>query len=163
MADNLRTLMKLLKNYLLEGKEPPPSYLERLISFKKSLQSEIEKDNELMARIMREALNLLDQIIVEIESYYEYRESLIRYDLGIRELETAVKASEVEDNHAQVREYSPLGYQSELVLVAFKENVPKFVGEDLRTYGPFTAGDLAWIPKGNVKILEKKGVIKVIA
>ncbi len=161
MADNLRTLMKLLKNYLLEGRDPPPSYLERLISFRKSLRDKVNEDDELMAKIGREALNLLDQIIAEIKSYYDYKEALRKYDLGIRELE-AVEASEVEEKTTQVRKYSPIGYQSKLVLVTFLTDVPKFVGEDLKTYGPFTTGDLAWIPKGNVKILEEKGVIKVI-
>lgn len=42
-------------------------------------------------------------------------------------------------------------------LVIFKEEVPAFVGSDMRNYGPFNKGDIAKLPDENKKVLLKKG------
>ncbi len=44
-------------------------------------------------------------------------------------------------------------------LVIFKSNVDKFVGVDIRDYGPFNEGDISVIPKENAKILIDKGLV----
>ena len=43
-------------------------------------------------------------------------------------------------------------------LIIFKEDVPEFVGSDLKTYGPFKKGDIAKLPEGNMKILLERGI-----
>jgi len=43
-------------------------------------------------------------------------------------------------------------------LIAFKEDVPGFVGADLKNYGPFKTGDIAKLPDENKKILLEQGV-----
>jgi DNA replication factor GINS len=43
-------------------------------------------------------------------------------------------------------------------MVVFKENVPEFVGADLKTYGPFEKGDIAKLPEENAKILVERGL-----
>ena len=47
-------------------------------------------------------------------------------------------------------------------LVAFLKDFPKIVGEDLREYGPFKAGDMAVLPRENARSLSKDGVVKRI-
>ena len=44
-------------------------------------------------------------------------------------------------------------------LVVFKSNVDKFVGADIKEYGPFNEGDISMIPKENAKILIDKGLV----
>lgn len=46
----------------------------------------------------------------------------------------------------------------EMVLVRFLKESPAIVGVDLKNYGPFKPEDVAYIPKENADILEKKGV-----
>lgn len=48
--------------------------------------------------------------------------------------------------------------QKEEQLIVFKEEVPEFVGIDLKTYGPFKKGDVAKIPKENMKVLLERGI-----
>lgn len=43
-------------------------------------------------------------------------------------------------------------------LIVFKEDVPTFVGADMRNYGPFKKGDIAKLPDGNKKILLEQDV-----
>ena len=45
-------------------------------------------------------------------------------------------------------------------LIVFKENIQEFVGSDLENYGPYKKGDIAKLPKDNMKILMEKGVIE---
>jgi DNA replication factor GINS len=43
-------------------------------------------------------------------------------------------------------------------LIIFKEDVPEFVGSDLKTYGPFKKGDIAKLPEENMKVLIERGI-----
>ena len=45
-------------------------------------------------------------------------------------------------------------------LIVFKEDVPSFVGSDLKLYGPFKKGDIAKVPDENTKILIDRGVVE---
>jgi DNA replication factor GINS len=42
-------------------------------------------------------------------------------------------------------------------LIVFKEDVPSFIGIDMKNYGPFKKGDIAKLPEENMKILVEKG------
>ncbi|MEM0123006.1 MAG: hypothetical protein QXI38_00695 [Conexivisphaerales archaeon] len=44
-------------------------------------------------------------------------------------------------------------------LVMFKSNMDKFVGVDIKDYGPFNEGDISTIPEENAKILIDKGLV----
>jgi DNA replication factor GINS len=43
-------------------------------------------------------------------------------------------------------------------LVIFKEEVPEFIGSDMRQYGPFKKGDLARLPDENTRLLVEQGL-----
>ncbi len=176
MAENLRALIKLLVNYILEGKDPPPSYLEKLIKLRGEIQKKIDEDSGdyIEKMLYKEAINQINLIVDEVRSYYEFKEALKRYILGIspaiieeklrrRVEEPTEEVAEEVASTPKAREYRPKDTPVKLLLVVFREDVPKFVGEDLKVYGPFSKGDVAWIPEGNVKILEKRGVIEVVA
>ncbi len=45
-------------------------------------------------------------------------------------------------------------------LVIFNENVPEFVGSDMKNYGPFKKGDICKLPEENMKIMIEQGVAK---
>ncbi len=46
----------------------------------------------------------------------------------------------------------------EAELIVFKDEVPEFVGSDMRNYGPFKKGDIAKLPDENTKILVDQGM-----
>jgi len=48
----------------------------------------------------------------------------------------------------------------QLGLVVFKEEVPAFVGSDLKNYGPFRKGDIAKLPDENKEVLLKQGIVE---
>jgi len=52
------------------------------------------------------------------------------------------------------------GERENLMSVAFVKDVPKFVGVNMRNYGPFKESDVANIPEENAKLLIEKGVAK---
>ena len=43
-------------------------------------------------------------------------------------------------------------------LIVFKDEVPEFVGSDMKNYGPFKKGDIAKLPSENMKILIDQGM-----
>jgi len=54
------------------------------------------------------------------------------------------------------------GEKEDLEAVALLQEVPKFVGVNMRNYGPFKKGDVANIPEGNAKLLVEKHAAKKI-
>ncbi|NIO19431.1 MAG: hypothetical protein GTN76_01450 [Candidatus Aenigmarchaeota archaeon] len=48
--------------------------------------------------------------------------------------------------------------EENLVLVTILEDVPKFVGINMKNYGPFKKGDMTTIPEPNADLLIKKGM-----
>jgi DNA replication factor GINS len=51
--------------------------------------------------------------------------------------------------------------EERLVLVTILEDVPKFVGINMKNYGPFRKGDLTTIPEPNADLLVKKGLAEI--
>ncbi|MEM2236856.1 MAG: hypothetical protein QXR26_01510 [Candidatus Caldarchaeum sp.] len=47
-------------------------------------------------------------------------------------------------------------------VVIFLKDFPRFVGEDLNSYGPFKAGDVAAVYAGNVAALVRKNIVRPV-
>lgn len=45
-------------------------------------------------------------------------------------------------------------------LLVFKDDVPEFIGSDMKNYGPFKKGDIAKLPEENAKVLIEKGLVE---
>jgi DNA replication factor GINS len=45
-------------------------------------------------------------------------------------------------------------------LLIFKEDVPEFIGSDMKTYGPFKKGDIAKLPDANMNVLIERGIVE---
>ena len=57
-------------------------------------------------------------------------------------------------------EASGAGSMENLGLVVFKEEVPAFVGADMRNYGPFKKGDIAKLPEENKLVLLQQNIVE---
>ncbi|MCX6821020.1 MAG: hypothetical protein NT016_03655 [Candidatus Aenigmarchaeota archaeon] len=58
------------------------------------------------------------------------------------------------------QEASGAGSMENLGLVVFKEEVPAFVGADMRSYGPFKKGDIAKLPEENRIVLLQQNIVE---
>jgi len=47
-------------------------------------------------------------------------------------------------------------------VVSFLEEVPVFVGIDMKSYGPFRPGDISTLPNENADLLAKKGAARIV-
>lgn len=54
------------------------------------------------------------------------------------------------------------GQKEEMETVAALDDVPKFVGVDMKTYGPLKKGDMARVPRDSAQLLISKGMAKSI-
>ena len=50
------------------------------------------------------------------------------------------------------------GLKQNLIVLRFVKEIPAVVGSDMKTYGPFSAEDIATLPPENARILIKEGV-----
>ena len=52
------------------------------------------------------------------------------------------------------------GEQEKTLIVAMLEQVPEFIGTNLKAYGPFKKGDVASVPEDNAKLLIEKNLAR---
>ena len=62
----------------------------------------------------------------------------------------------------ETRKESIEGQKEEMETVAVLEEVPRFVGVNMKTYGPFKKGDIARVPRDNSQLLISKGLARLI-
>jgi DNA replication initiation complex subunit (GINS family) len=60
------------------------------------------------------------------------------------------------------RKESVEGQREEAETVAILDEVPRFVGINMKTYGPFKKGDIARVPRDNSQLLISKGLARLI-
>jgi len=89
---------------------------------------------------------------------------LKRYRLGILESIKEYKKPIIEQQNevSEPKKESPKVSNTETTLVRFLSAVPKFVGEDLDSIGPFDEEDVANLPKDIAEVLIKKGRAEAI-
>lgn len=82
-----------------------------------------------------------ENMVPEEEDFFDLMTATIRQrrDESLKKMLTSEKIPETE-------------------LIVFKEDVPEFVGSDMKNYGPFKKGDIAKLPDDNVKVLTDRGV-----
>jgi DNA replication factor GINS len=62
----------------------------------------------------------------------------------------------------QARTETLEGPKEKMKTVAMIEEVPKFVGVNMKNYGPFRKGDIARVPEDNSQLLVSKGMARLI-
>jgi len=162
-----KEIVRALYSYISEGKLPEP-LLEEIRSLEEELSERTGSDLE--DRIYLEALNILRTLRQELENSLEMDDSSKKafYGIPIRQVtERENKALEVtriehEEEGTVKQRYEPLKGDIEGTLVIFKTPIPKFVGVDMKVYGPFSQGDVALIPYENARALITKGVAEEV-
>lgn len=101
-------------------------------------------------------INTKTMLPVELKFYQELVASLNKYRGDV--LYSLINLKGVKETP---KDESPDENQAEdsfgVLTVKFKVDVPKFVGEELEVYGPFSAGDSAELPEKIANLLIKKG------
>jgi DNA replication initiation complex subunit (GINS family) len=54
------------------------------------------------------------------------------------------------------------GQREEMETIAVLEDVPRFVGVNMKTYGPLKKGEITRVPKDNSQLLVSKGMARLI-
>ncbi len=162
---NYREIIREVLISLAEGRVDE-SLVERLRRAEEELLSDLPEGVE--GRAYLRAAEVLRDLRVELENTIFIVRAFRRAMYGgiIAEEETTrhpEPAPEFEPEVPRERTvYSPLEDATERVLVTFKTPVPKFVGVDMKVYGPFSEGDVAFIPSENAVALKRRGVVEVV-
>lgn len=69
-----------------------------------------------------------------------------------------VKMSIKQRRDSKLKDVLSAEKQEEGGLIVFKDEVPEFVGSDMRQYGPFKKGDIAKLPDENTRLLIDQGM-----
>lgn len=107
-----------------------------------------------------ELVDLSTMLEIEKQLYFSVLESLnlFRKEILFALLEARIPKKVTEIAHNSSTQEKP----KELKTVRFVQAVPKFVGADLKVYGPFEEEDVASVPSRIAEILVKKEKVKVI-
>ncbi|MDK2373214.1 MAG: hypothetical protein QI197_07555 [Candidatus Korarchaeota archaeon] len=142
------------------------SLIDRLRSAEEELLTNLPEGLE--GRIYLKAAEVIRDLRIEMENALSISKTFKRALYGgiiSEEIKRSVHGAEkveAEEETEEGRVFAPLSDEVERVLVTFKTPVARFVGVDMKVYGPFSEGDIAFIPSENASALKKKGVVEVV-
>ena len=105
-----------------------------------------------LRKIMSMALEAMD---VPRSNLTEEEAELLNYIEAFKEARDKLAETIADGREPKV---TPLKSRK-MALVRFLKESPAIVGVDLKSYGPFKPEDVAYIPKENAEVLEKRGVV----
>ncbi len=160
-----REIMRLLHASLAEGKIPP-SLIEEIKELEEELSKDLPPGTE--GRIYTLSADVLRDLRMELEKASKIEEifrkavygASLDIIMGKKEAYSSIREEETE--RILEKEYPPIKDDIDKVLVTFKTPVSKFVGVDMKVYGPFSEGDVALIPSENAEVLKNRGVVEVV-
>ncbi len=159
------TISKIVKEEKNTNKpvKLPEGFFEdvRMYLSKKEKITEKEDEWELgsVKRLLQDLLELRERKIL-IMALYAVRSGIVPENLTEEEKEFFNMI--VEDVKAwQEKKKLVLDSRPEpKVVVAATAHLPRFVGMDMKNYGPFSPGDVATLPAENARLLVEKGIAR---
>lgn len=153
-----RELIREVLLAIAEGRVSPS-----LVAEMRRLEEELSRDLPagLEGRVYARASEILRDLRVELENSIRLMD-LIRkasYGVEISKVEGEVRREEMREERPS---FKPLEWPGRLALVTFKTHVPRFVGVDMKVYGPFSEGDVALIPEENAEALKMRDAVEVV-
>ncbi len=148
------TLSKIPSNFFEISKE----YLERKRKMIKDKKDEYEVRN--IKRVLEDIFNTREKKIINFALL------AARTDISIENLTEEEKEffEKIKDLIKKRRKNVLISLsENNKVRVKFLQDMPKFIGMDEVTYGPFKSGDEADIPIENARVLEEKNIVKIIS
>ncbi len=152
-----RELIREVLLAIAEGK-PSPSLVAEIREMEESLLRDLPPGLE--GRVYAKASEVLRNLRIELENSMKLKDLFMKAVYGA-ELSKVEEKGRREDS-GERPSFKPLHTTSRLVLVTFKNQVPRFVGVDMKIYGPFSEGDLALIPEENAEALRIRGAVEVM-
>ncbi len=146
---NSHALQQLPENFFSEVR----SYLE-----KKSALAEGEDKLEVSTakETLEELLNIRERKIVNM-AIYAARSGAMPEGLESHEKELFDRVFETLKNYQEQKKKLLAASRERLLQIAVSTDIPRFVGMDMRNYGPYRSGDIASLPEENAKVLIEKG------
>lgn len=153
-----RELIREVMLALAEGRLSPS-----LVAGLREMEEVLSKDLPagLEGRVYARASEVLRDLRIELENSMRLTELFMKAAHGVElsKVEEKGRREEVRDGKLL---FKPFDRAPKLALVTFKTRVPRFVGVDMRVYGPFSEGDVALIPEENAEALRLRGAVEVI-
>lgn len=153
-----RELIREVIAAITEGKVSP-SLIAELREMEEALSKDLPPGLE--GRAYLRASEILRNLRLELENSSKLLDLFMKAAYGA-DISRAFERAQEKEVEGRKSEFKPLNEGMKLTLVTFKTHVPRFVGVDMRVYGPFSEGDLALIPEENAEALRSKGAVEVI-
>ncbi|MEM2542460.1 MAG: hypothetical protein QXR35_03235 [Candidatus Korarchaeum sp.] len=152
-----RELIREVLLAIAEGRLSP-SVVAELREMEEALSKDLPLGLE--GRVYARASEVLRNLRVELENSMRLKDLFMKASHG-------VELSKLEEGGRKGAEevrpsFEPFKVPHKLVLVTFKTQVPRFVGVDMRVYGPFSEGDVALVPEENAEALRQRDAVEVI-
>lgn len=148
-------LIKLPENFF----EAARSYIENKGKIAESKEDRWELESA--KRWLQDLLDLRERKVLMLAASY-VKSGAMPGDITSEEKEFFDRTvRQVKEFQSAMREMLE-GKKEKLAVVALLDDIPRFVGINMRVYGPLRKGEVASIPEDNAKVLIGKGAAKSI-
>ncbi len=147
-------LVKLPENFFKDVKD----YLDK----KSKLQSKEDKwELDSAKGTLEDLLEIRERKILTL-AMYSARSGIVPENLTPEEKNFFDNIIKIIKDFQKQRKKALEEKPEKMVAIAVLEDIPEFVGTDLKSYGPFKKGDIATIPEDSAKLFVQKGMAKEI-
>lgn len=135
------------------------SYLDKKGNISKEREDVWELDSA--RRTLQDLLEIRERKIL-ILALYNVRSGVVSVNMTPEEKEFYERLVEgIKDFQAKKKEILD-GMPEKRQVIAMLEDMPEFVGINMKTYGPFKKGDVATLPEENARLLVDKSMARKI-
>lgn len=128
------------------------AFYNGLLSFIKTRRNDILKDMFNVTLFEQPAKQEEEAVVVKAEGKIE--------EMAAETIAKPEETAAILSTHPTITATTGITAKDLASLIVFKEDVPAFMGADLRQYGPFRKGDIAKVPDENMKVLIDRGVVE---
>lgn len=154
--------------------EMSEKFYENVAGYMSDLERELESSKDLRHELLREEIGWVAKMTREIHFFRTLKamESIVKGSIPPSLLERERRGfEEIKDILEELQEGLPtpaIGGEAEIrpprekanVLLLISSELPQFVGDDMRTYGPFKSGEVANLPKHSAELLRRRGLAR---
>ncbi len=141
---------------VLRGEAPPENMLpQEEAFFDKLVQLLSEYKSLVEAELTGDyAEEIVKELRENLEALKESEEE--------EKVEETVKEEEVDEKVGEEEKQPPVSPREKLIKVRALNNIPRFVDENMRTYGPYRIGDIFELPEDIAKLLLSRKLVEEV-
>ena len=122
----------------------------------------ITKNHQIPEFLTREEVKMCEEFASFSESYQKFADELKKGQVALKPLDKTNQSRSLSVRIVEAKTETQMSAPIKRLTLRFTKSIPAIMGTDMKSYGPFTAEDVASLPAVNAKMLVKQGLASLV-